>query len=84
MHEMHEEKKKRFRALTKWFRQGLGRKLDRRRDFGEKKVFGLREKWEGPRYLKRYKIGSDLRSIYKKRNSIDQEGIELLSRKKSR
>ena len=43
MHEVHEEKKKRFRALTKWFRQGLGRKLDRRRDFGEKKVFGSRE-----------------------------------------
>jgi len=46
---MKKGKKKRFRALTKRFRQGIGRKLDGRRDFGENKVFGLREKWERSR-----------------------------------
>ena len=45
MHEMHEERgKNRYRELTKRLRQGIGRNLDGRRDFGEKKVFGSREK----------------------------------------
>ena len=58
------EKKKRFRALTKWKKLGLGQNLEGRKLFGEKKKFGSREKRERSKYLKWSKIGSDLIYIY--------------------
>ena len=41
---MKKGEKERFRTLTKGIRLGLGQNLEGRKDFGEKKVFGLREK----------------------------------------
>ena len=48
---MKNEKKKRFRTLSKRLRLGLGRNLEGKRVFGEKVRFGLREKKERSRCL---------------------------------
>ena len=81
---MHEEgEKERFRTLTKGLRLGLGQNLEWEKVFGEKRRFVSREKREGSRYLILSKTKSDLKYIYRN-NSIDREGMELLSRTKSR
>ena len=53
---MHEcmkkkEKEKRFRTLTKGLKLGLGKNLEGRKVFGEKKMFRSRKKRERSRYL---------------------------------
>ena len=48
---MNEEEKMRFGTLTKEWMLGQGRSLEGKRDFCEKKRFGLREKREVTRYL---------------------------------
>ena len=60
---MNEEEKMRFRALTKEWMLGQGRKLEGKRDFCEKKRFGSRENREVSRYLSLKRIESDLRYI---------------------
>ena len=76
----------RYRTLTKGLRLGLGRNLEWEKDFGKKIRSGSREKRERSRYLILSKTGSDLKYIYIyiKRSSINREGIEHLSRTKSR
>ena len=52
MDEMHEnEEKRRYRSHTNRLEFGMGRNLEGKRDFCEKKRFGLREKREVSRYL---------------------------------
>ena len=58
---MKKWEKERLRALTYEIELGLGRKWRGKKDFGEKRVFGLREKRERSRYLILHKIGSDLK-----------------------
>ena len=48
---MKNEKKKRFRTLTKELKLELGRKIEGRKDFSEKRMFGSREKRKRSRYL---------------------------------
>ena len=63
---MHEcmkkkEKEKRFRTLTKGLKLGLGKNLEGRKVFGEKKMFRSRKKRERSRYLILDKTGSNLK-----------------------
>ena len=85
---MHEKgEKERFRALTKGLKLGLGQNLEWEKAFGENKRFGTRGKRDRPRYLSLGKTRSDLIYIYiyiYRNSSIDREGMELLSRTKSR
>ena len=48
---MKDEEKKRLRQLTEGFELGKGRNLEEKKVYGEKKVFGLREKRERSKYL---------------------------------
>ena len=48
---MKDEEKKRLRQLTEGFELGKGRNLEEKNVYGEKKVFGLREKRERSKYL---------------------------------
>ena len=49
---MNKEKERRFKAHTKGLKLGIGRNLDVKKDFSEKKVFGSREKRKRLRYLR--------------------------------
>ena len=48
---MRNERKKKFRPLTKGLKLDRGRKYDGKKDFGENGWFGSREKREISRYL---------------------------------
>ena len=48
---MKDKKKKRFRTHTNELNLGIGQILEGKKDFGERIVFGLREKRDRSRYL---------------------------------
>ena len=79
---MKKRRKGRFRTLTKGLRLGLGRNLEWEKVFGENNVFRSREKRERE-IFEMVQNQVEPQNIYRKRNSIDRGGIELLTRTKS-
>ena len=69
-------------SLTKGLRLGLGRNLEWEKVFGENNVFRSREKRERE-IFEMVQNQVEPQNIYRKRNSIDRGGIELLTRTKS-
>ena len=60
---MKEDERKRFRTHTSELKFGIGRILQVKKDFGERKGFGSREKRDRSRYLSLNKIGLTLNYI---------------------
>ena len=78
---MNKERKIGFRAHTKILKLGTGRNLDGKKDLREKKEFGSREKRKGSRYLSEKVIWVEPCIYIETSTSIDQEGIEEVSKK---
>ena len=60
---MKEDERKRFSTHTSELKFGIGRILQVKKDFGERKGFGLREKRDRSRYLSLNKTGLTLNYI---------------------
>ena len=80
---MNKERKRGFRAHNKILKLVMGRNLDGKDDFIEKKQFGSREKRKGLTYLSEKAIQVKPRIYLETSTSIDREGIEDKSRTKS-